>query len=101
METQENNTKNKPKYRIFHCQQYEFNPKDGSDLHFNEENIKSCLEHKTIRRWAYVRHDKDPYTKDDKNLYGHLKNAHWHIVIDLGNSPKDVDTVAKWLNIPP
>lgn len=107
METQDNNvnTKNKPKYRIFHCSQYEFNPKDGSDLHFNEENIKSCLEHKTIRRWAYVRHDKDPYTKDDKNLYGHkigdLKNAHWHIVIDLGNSPKDVDTVAKWLGVPP
>jgi len=91
------------KSRVFHCVQYEFNPKDGADLHFNEENIKNCLSHKTIKQFAYVKHDKDTYTKEDKNLYGHkvgdLKNVHYHIILRCDDAI-EVDVIAKWLGIP-
>lgn len=92
------------KVRTFHVVQYEFSPKDGTDFHFNENNIINCVSHKTIKKYAYIKHDKDVYTKDDKELYGHkigdLKNAHWHIILKT-DTPLDVETIAKWLGVPP
>ncbi|MCM1102214.1 MAG: Rep family protein [Clostridium sp.] len=92
------------KSRVFHCVQYEFNPKDGTDFHFNENNITNCLAHKSIKKYAYIKHDKDVYTKDDKELYGHnigdLKNDHWHVILKT-DVPIDVEVIAKWLGVPP
>lgn len=92
------------KSRVFHCVQYEFSPKDGTDFHFNENNIKSCIDHKSIKQYAYIKHDKDTYTSEDKNLYEHkigdLKNDHWHIILKT-DVPLSVEVIAKWLNIPP
>lgn len=45
--------------RLFHVVQYEKNPVTGEDLKFNENNIISCVSHKTIKAYAYIRHDKE------------------------------------------
>jgi hypothetical protein len=42
------------------------NPTTGEDLHFNEENIKNCVAHKSIKKFAYIKHDKDVCTKEDE-----------------------------------
>lgn len=92
------------KSRNFHVTQYEFSPKDGTDFHFNENNIISCISHKTIKLYAYIKHNKDVYTEDDKELYGHkigdLKNDHWHVILKT-DVAVDVDVIAKWLGVPP
>ena len=89
--------------RVFNVSQYEKNPVTGEDLKFNENNIKSCIEHKMIKEYAYIRHDKDTYTADDeKNGYkaGEQKPPHWHIVLKCDNAI-ELDTIAKWLGIQP
>ena len=92
------------KARVFNIVQNEYNPKNGEDLHFNEENIKNCISHKTIKEWCYIRHDKDTYTKDDKERYGRavgdLKTPHWHLVIRCKDAI-ELDAVAKWCGVPP
>jgi len=94
--------------RVFNCLQYEFNPKTGENLNFNESNILSCISHKSIKRYAYACHDKDTVTEADietgKGMYnisdlGKLKGRHWHIVLEL-STPLPVSTIAKWLGIP-
>mgnify|MGYP006990320842 CR=1 FL=1 len=76
--------------------QYEKNPKTGEDLHFNEEVIKDGLDHKTIKRFAYIKHNKDSYTieeeKQGKGKAGELKNDHWHVVLEC---PGKVDINCK------
>lgn len=89
--------------RVFNITQYEKNPVTGEDLNFSEDNIKRCINHKMIKDYAYIRHDKDVYTEDDeKNGYkiGELKPPHWHVVIKCDNAI-ELDTIAKWLGIPP
>lgn len=97
------------KSRIFNCLQYERNPKTGADLHFNESNILRCVAHKTITRYAYIRHDKDVVTEWDiengKGSYteadlGKPKPPHWHIVIETAKGLMPVSTIARWLGIP-
>lgn len=91
------------KNRIFNITQYETNPSTGESLNFSEDNIKNCISHKTIKAYAYIRHDKDVYTSDDeKNGYkaGEPKPPHWHIVIKCDNAI-ELETIAKWLAIPP
>lgn len=91
------------KNRIFNVTQYEVNPTTGESLNFNEDNIKRCISHKTIKTYAYIRHDKDVYTSDDeKNGYkaGDPKPPHWHLVIKCDNAI-ELETIAKWLDIPP
>lgn len=88
--------------RVFNIAQYERNPVTGEDLHFGETNIKQCIEHKSIKSYAYIRHDKDAYTADDeKNGYkaGEPKPPHWHIVLRCDNAI-EIETIAKWLDIP-
>lgn len=99
----------KVRYRVFNCLQYEFNPKTGQDLNFTEENIRECVNHRSVTRYAYICHDKDVITGDDvehsDGIYteddiGKLKGKHWHVVIECQNSPMSIETIAKWLGIP-
>ena len=93
------------KARIFNVMQYERNPETGEDLHFNENNIKECLEHKTIKKWAYILHDKDVYSEKDESdseglrKAGDLKPPHWHVVVQV-QPALDTSIIAKWLGIP-
>lgn len=91
------------KSRVFNFSQYEYNPKTKEDLHFNESNIKNCINHKSIKQYAYIRHDKDTYANDDEeNGYkqGDFVAPHWHGVLRT-DVPLEIETVAKWLGIPP
>lgn len=104
-----NNQGKELKSRIFNCLQYEKNPKTGADLNFSEANIISCMKHKSITRYAYIRHDKDTVTEWDiengKGAYtdadlGKPKGVHWHIVIECERGLMPVSTIARWLGIP-
>lgn len=91
------------KSRIFNVMQYEFHPKTG-ELLLGEEKIKDCLSHRTIKRWAYIKHDKDVYSAldeecDPEHKRGEVKPPHWHIVIEMGSNQVEVGVVAKWLGI--
>ena len=87
---------------MFNICQYERNPVTGEDLHFNEENIKNCISHKSIKKWSYICHDKDVYTEEDElNGYpkGEAKSKHWHIVLKT-DVAIEIDTIAKWIGVP-
>ena len=95
--------------RIFNCLQYEYNPKTGACLNFTEANILACLKHRTITRYAYIKHDKDVVTEADietgRGAYTDAdlnkpKGVHWHVVIETANNAYPASTIAKWLNIP-
>lgn len=58
--------------RVMHAVQYERNPKTGEDLHFGESNIQAAISHKGVKRYAYIRHDKDHYTKADETKHINL-----------------------------
>ena len=92
--------------RVFSCVVYDCNLETGS---FTEANILACIKHKTITRYAYIKHDKDTVTEADietgKGYYtdaylGRPKGVHWHIVLETTNNPYPVSTIAKWLGIP-
>lgn len=91
--------------------QYEKNPETGEDFGFGESNILSAVDHKTIKQYAYIRHDADPYTEHDFSEYvertgnepswhvGDRKAVHWHCVIKC--SPAlDIETIARWFGVP-
>ena len=90
------------KCRVFNISQYEKNPLTGEDLNFNEENIKSCVEHRSIKQWAYICHDKDIYTEEDE-LNGHHKGdaipIHWHVVLRT-DVAIEIDTISRWIGVP-
>ena len=91
------------KSRIFNVMQYERHPETGEPL-LNEEQIKKCVEHKTIKRWAYICHDKDVYSDKDElqdpaHVAGAVKPRHWHIVIEMGTNQVEIGVIAKWLGI--
>ena len=48
---------------------------------------KTCMEYKTIKKWAYICHDKDD-TRD-----------HYHIYVNFGNQSIDSLLVAKWFQL--
>lgn len=97
---------------VFEIMQYEFKPGTNEPLNFNELNIVAGLNHKTIKEWAYIKHDKDTYTQKDYDKFvkinpnesprfevGDPKNVHWHCVIKC--TPRiDVETVARWFGVP-
>lgn len=91
------------KSRIFNIMQYENHPETGEPL-LSLEKIKDALAHRTIKRWAYVRHDKDVYSaldeeQDAKHVKGEPKPAHWHICIEMGSNQVEVGIIAKWFGI--
>lgn len=69
--------------RVYNIEQFEINPKTGEDLHFSEKNILNCIKHRTIKKWAYILHDKDITTEQDKEKYG----------IEVGVLKKDIGTL--------
>ena len=92
------------KWRIFNIMQYEKHPETGEVL-LTEEKIKLALmSHKTIKRWAYICHDKDVYSALDEeqnpnHIAGEVKPPHWHIVIECGTSAVEIGVIAKWFGI--
>lgn len=99
------------KVRIFEVVQYEINPKTGEPLNFGEEQIKDALNHRTIKEWAYICHDRDPFTQHDFDEYvkregdepswhpGEPKLRHWHIV-GRCSPALDTDVIARWFSVP-
>jgi hypothetical protein len=63
--------------RIFEVVQYENNPNTGESFNFTEENIISALAHKTIKQWAYGKHDEDTYTTGDEKRFLAAKKAEY------------------------
>lgn len=91
------------KSRIFNVMQYEKHPDTGEVL-LTEEKIKDALAHRTIKRYAYIKHDEDVYSAldeehDPNHKKGDVKPAHWHIVIEMGSNQVEVGVIAKWLGI--
>lgn len=107
-EKNENNEKKEKKEkkktitsRIFNICQYERHPNSGEIL-LTELQIKNTLErYKTLKRWAYIYHDKDVYVPEDEpeHVAGDLKPAHYHIVIEC-DSAIALEQISKWFNIP-
>lgn len=92
------------KARIFNIVQDERHPDTGEEL-LNEDTIIDALNHRTIKRWAYILHDEDSYKAEDEkknpnHKEGNLKAPHWHIVIQMGSNQTETSTIAKWLGIP-
>ena len=91
------------KSRIFNIMQYERHPETNIEL-LSEEQIKSCVSHKSIKRWAYICHDEDVYSLADEennpaHVQGEKKPRHWHIVLEMGTRQVEVGVIAKWLGI--
>lgn len=91
------------KSRIFFVMQYEKHPESGETL-LTEEKILDALSHRTIKRWAYIAHDKDVYSALDEehnpnHVKGEYKKKHWHIVIEMGSNAVEVGVIARWLGI--
>lgn len=79
---------------------------EKGEVILSEEKIIEVLQnHRTIKRWAYIMHDKDVYTADDekrnpRHKAGSLKKRHWHIVMHAPNQV-DIESVAKWFFVEP
>ncbi len=55
--------------------------------HLKVDIQKTCKEHKTIKKWAYILHDKDD------------TDPHYHIYVNFGNTGVESALVAKWFNL--
>lgn len=100
------------RYRVFRFAQFEVNPDTGASLNFSEVSIIQGLAHKVIKRWAYIKHDKDVYTKEEeeesrtglqripKHRAGDPKGEHWHVVIELPGNAMEPAKIAKWFGVP-
>ena len=68
-----------------------------------EDKIKEAVCKRGIKKFAYILHDKDTYTKDDEkknpeHKAGTLKEPHWHICLQFKDS-QNTKYVAKWFDI--
>lgn len=68
-----------------------------------EDKIKEAVCKRSIKKFAYILHDKDTYTEDDEkknpeHKAGTLKAPHWHICLQFKDS-QDTKYVAKWFDI--
>jgi len=61
---------------------------DNGNLFLNEDTIKKALAHKSIKRYAYILHDKDEG-----------KEKHWHIVLEMVSNSVAIDCIAKWFGL--
>jgi len=89
--------------RVFDIVQQVINQNTEETL-LDEDTIIDGLEHKTIKEWQYVLHDKDVYTEEDEknnpeHKAGESKPHHWHIAINCNNR-LEIETIAKWFNVP-
>lgn len=89
--------------RVFQIVQQVKHQITGEPL-MNEGQIKKGLAHRSIKRYAWILHNKDKYTEEDKKknpdcVVGELKTDHYHIV---GECPSaiDISIIAKWFGVP-
>ncbi|MBQ9098498.1 MAG: hypothetical protein IJY50_03620 [Clostridia bacterium] len=68
-----------------YCKQYEI-VTDADKISVDIQ--KTCMERKTIKKWAYILHDKDD------------TRPHYHIYINFGNSGINSADVAEWFGVP-
>ena len=94
------------KARVFNIMQYEYHPNDyeddgslkqGAEPLITHQMIKDGLNHRSIKQWAYIWHDKDVLIED--GLQPKLKPKHVHIVLSCP-SQIELQSVAKWFGIP-
>lgn len=83
--------------------QYVIHPDTGEPL-LDEKTIIGGLNHKSIKKYAYILHDKDVWLEEDaeKNANheeGKKKPAHWHVVVSCENAV-ELGSIAKWFNVP-
>jgi Plasmid replication protein. len=100
----EETDKKEMKHRVFNIMQYCNHITTGEEL-ITEDKIIEALEYKTIKRYAYVLHDKDIYSeeevkKDKTKKVGDKKPTHYHIVLDCPNTI-ELSKIAKWFSVPP
>jgi hypothetical protein len=91
------------KWRIFNVMQYEKHPETGETLLTEEQIRVALLSHRTVKRWAYICHDKDVYSALDEeqnpnHKAGEIKPCHWHIVLECGSNV-EIGVVARWLGV--
>ncbi len=89
--------------RVFNVMQYERHPETGEVL-LTEDQIKIALAHRTIKRYAYICHDRDVYSALDEeqnpeHVQGKKKPRHWHICIEMGTNQVEIGIIARWLKI--
>ena len=89
-------------FRQFSIMQYVNHPVTGEKL-FGEENVLSAVAHKTIKKYAYILHDKDVKNEETDGhasfQIGNKIGEHYHIAIKCDNAV-EVSTIAKWFNVP-
>ena len=89
--------------RVFHVILY--NLISGEDISAkNERVIRSALLHSTVRRYAYIKHDRDTYTDQDfildsSHTVEELKPSHWHIILETPGKCT-VSLISKWFSVP-
>ena len=71
--------------------------------YLTKEKIEEGVCKRAIKKYAYVLHDKDTYTKEDEekeptHKEGMLKPPHWHICLQFKDS-QDTKYIAKWFGI--
>ena len=91
------------KWRIFNVMQYEKHPETGETLLTEEQIRVALLSHRTVKRWAYICHDKDVYSTLDEeqnpdHKAGEVKPRHWHVVLECGSNV-EIGVVARWLGV--
>ena len=89
-------------FRQFSIMQYLNHPISGEKL-IDEANIISAVSHKTVKKYAYILHDKDVKNEetDGHASYGigDKIGEHYHIVIKCDNAV-EIATIAKWFGVP-
>lgn len=60
---------------------------DADKLNVDIQQV--CMEHKTIKQWAYILHDMDD------------TRPHYHIYVNFGNAGVPHDMVASWFKVDP
>jgi hypothetical protein len=88
--------------RIFNIMQYERHPETGEIL-LTQDTIEEACHKKSVVEYAYILHDKDPYSEADEEAdpnhkKGTAKPRHWHIVLQCKNQV-EISNVAKWFGI--
>ena len=88
--------------RVFEIVSREKHPTTNEWL-LTEDKIKDGLNHRSIKKWAYICHDKDVYSEKDERdegvRAGDVKPRHWHVVLNCGSNVIDVDIIAKWFGV--
>ena len=80
--------------------------KQGVTPWITEQQIVDGLNHKSIKRWFWVWHDRDIYTEKDEITdrrglvkAGDKKFKHAHVMVDIP-AKVSIDTVARWFKVP-